>query len=151
MYGKHVVFSFLILAGFTSTPTFNKNQPIANVNKAEYANLLAKCREARKEVILYWDKAMKDGIQQVRGQYDLYIQQVKANYAAIGAQNSLECQKVVAAAEQKFNQDAAKFIADIKASIHSYIATTLTQCLQQLGTPIALQLLNDLIKVNFVF
>ena len=74
-----VVFSFLILAGFTNTPTFNQNQPVTNVNKAEYDDLLTKCMWARNEVVQYWAKAIKDGVQQVRGEYDLYIAQIKGN------------------------------------------------------------------------
>ena len=151
-----VVFSLLVLAGFTSAPIFTKNKQAAaqNTNKAEYEKLLAQCRAIRDEVV-------RLSVEEIKATQERYMREfreqalppVAERFAALGegAGSSSGFKNTMYSAEQNLKTQLDAISVNAYAQIPRNVASFITIYLQRVGTPVALQLLNDLVRVGFIF
>ena len=148
------IFSFLMLAGFTNAPIFTKNKQTTaqNTNKAEYEKLLAQCRAIRDEMVRLTVEEIKIMQQKATQEHQESCASFSDRYCALGGRQAEENTTLALNARQgQLAQRLAAISADACAQLPIRIAICLTTYLKRIGTPVALQLLNDLIRVGFIF
>lgn len=149
-----VIFSFLILAGFTSTPTFTFSwfKQTTNVNQAEYDALLAQCRAMRNEIIRLANEEIKAMRQRA---ITIFEEQtapmIRERINALGGAQGPAPKQQVDRARAELENNLAIMSANITAQIPQRIVSSISTYLRSIGTPTALQLLSNIIQVNFVF
>jgi hypothetical protein len=158
MNGKRIafkaVFSLLVLAGFTSTPTFTFSwgKQSTNVNQDEYNALLAQCRSMRDEIIRLANEEIKVMRQRA---ITIFEEQtapmIRERINAMGGSLSPAPKQQVDRARAELENNLAIMSANITAQVSQRIVSSISTYLRSIGTPTALQLLSNILQANFVF